>query len=534
MDNNIKIVGNEDKPNNWPANAKEYILENAIYAAEDFEKNPSYVTKERLISLVSDYDLNQRSFLGLYRVTDYEVSLINTLYICGLRNNINALKVYTYEIVAESTRLQKNMAYMSDVIQEKTGISIREYEEGLILPLKFMYFAYQKFTVEKNKYFADQIIEIVEQTLLDNNTSDEMVYSITQAYINMMNDIGYMPGNKKFAIWQFTREELYRLFSLEIELIHLTKQSPIKRPLKGVLMTQISNFILKSRHDYNDDYICKYISQDVAASSVINHEIWMNKTENLNDKREQRVIPELFEDTSWNEFLWARDIDFSATRTYYVSSFSKAYDNKSMGEYGECVYGFKGDRLVDLLAPIQMAELERNKDADSSIPHKIKVPRLAQVLAFDVLYSREEAKDELRYLMGIIDKFEVNEKEKKQFLQEILQYWILSVKDKEWKHEKERRYVLFIYPEYNYKEMEIDDGFLKLKTKVFLTPDFILGDNPVKAKIKAYIENKTNAISMKDYVYCKACFSRDYDAVIKNGRKSCSICGSTDVELVHI
>lgn len=36
MDNNIKIVGNEDKPDNWLANAKEFILEKAIYAAEDF------------------------------------------------------------------------------------------------------------------------------------------------------------------------------------------------------------------------------------------------------------------------------------------------------------------------------------------------------------------------------------------------------------------------------------------------------------------------------------------------------------------
>ena len=129
-------------------------------------------------------------------------------------------------------------------------------------------------------------------------------------------------------------------------------------------MTQLSNFILKSRNNYNEDYICKYISEDVARESIKNHEIWMRKTQDLNDEREQKVIPELFEDSSWIKVNWAKDIDFTATRTYYVSSFSKSYDNPDMQEdYGKCVYGYKGDRLVELLAPIGIHHLKR-KDKD--------------------------------------------------------------------------------------------------------------------------------------------------------------------------
>lgn len=61
----------------------------------------------------------------------------------------------------------------------------------------------------------------------------------------------------------------------------------------------------------------------------------------------------------------------------------------------------------------------------------------------------------------------MSDSEKKQFLQEILQYWILSVKDYEWQEEKERRYVIFLYEDYDYKEVEVDDTFLKIKHLCF-------------------------------------------------------------------
>ena len=299
-------------------------------------------------------------------------------------------------------------------------------------------------------------------------------------------------------------------------------------------MTQLSNFILKSRNNYNEDYICKYLSEDVARESIKNHEIWMRKTQDLNDEREQKVIPELFEDSSWIKVNWAKDIDFTATRTYYVSSFSKSYDNPDMQEeYGKCVYGYKGDRLVELLAPIRICHLKKNDNADAGLPLKTTRPFMSQVIAFDVLYDRDEAKQELNFLMDVIDKFKISNQEKKKFLEEILQYWILSVKDSKWKKERERRYVLFIYLEYDYKEMVIDDGWLKLKTSIFLLPDFVLGSNPSKIEIQRQIDGKRKGTSMKDYIFCKNCLSRDYDAIIANVNK-CSICGSTNIENIYL
>ena len=149
------------------------------------------------------------------------------------------------------------------------------------------------------------------------------------------------------------------------------------------------------------------------------------------------------------------------------------------------------------------------------------------------LYDRDAAKQELNFLMDVIDKFKMSNQDKKKFLEEILQYWILSVKDSKWEKERERRYVLFIYLEYDYKEMEIDDGWLKLKTSIFLLPDFILGNNPSKIEIQRQIDGKRKGTSMKDYIFCKNCLSRDYDAIIANVNK-CPICGSTNIENVYL
>ena len=38
---------------------------------------------------------------------------------------------------------------------------------------------------------------------------------------------------------------------------------------------------------------------------------------------------------------------------------------------------------------------------------------------------------------------------------------------------------------------------------------------------------------MKDYIFCKNCLSRDYDAIIANVNK-CPICGSTNIENVYL
>lgn len=372
------------------------------------------------------------------------------------------------------------------------------------------------------------LAEVVEDTVTYSHENDsEEVFRdtterITRSYISLLNDISYFSCKKRTGIWAFSREDIYLLFKLAAKLIKLNGDMPTVRPLKGVLMTSISNYILKSRNDYNEDYVCKYLSVDVAQKSIYNHEIWMSIIEKLNDDREQRVVPELFKETGWNRFPWAKDIDFAPTRKYYVSSFCKSIDDDKMRqEYGECVYGYKDDRLAELLAPIILWRVKGKK----------KIPVLSQVIAFDVIYDREEAKKEIEFLCSVIDCFDMQDTDKKVFLQEILQYWILSVKDSKWEHERERRYVLFLYDDYEYIELDTSDAsYLKLKTSLFIEPDFVLGNNPVKSSIRLWVDEKRYSISTKKYMFCEECFNRDFDIVTGiNPVKKCPLCGSKNI-----
>ncbi len=99
--------------------------------------------------------------------------------------------------------------------------------------------------------------------------------------------------------------------------------------------------------------------------------------ENLNDNREQRVVPELFEENGWNRYSWAKNIDFEPKRKYYVSSFCKSMNDSEMSkEYGACIYGYKDDRMAEVLAPIMFW----NKRSE-------KIPVFTQIVAFDVIYN---------------------------------------------------------------------------------------------------------------------------------------------------
>ncbi|MBS5415711.1 hypothetical protein [Intestinibacter bartlettii] len=172
---------------------------------------------------------------------------------------------------------------------KKDAYRVIPYEQGLMLPMRLYHLAYQKFTIEKEKTFAEQLIEIVEKTL-EMCQEEEEINSLTHSYTSMLFDISNMHGSKREKLWEFTREELHKLLELEAKLLKMNKQCANIRPVKGVLMMMISNFILKSRNGYNNDYICKYLPIDVAKSSINNHQIWMKKQNSLMMKENKKLF----------------------------------------------------------------------------------------------------------------------------------------------------------------------------------------------------------------------------------------------------
>lgn len=500
------------KPIDWPVNQKECTLENVINAVNKFVENPNSNTKELVTSLTANYDLNQSSHIGLFRVTDYEVAITNTLWMCSHIYNIPSIKSVLYDIIEDNVRFQKFACnFNSDL-----DLYIESYN-GLTPSLKLLYYIYVRYSFYKKKSFCEIIIEYFDPYINKKESFRDTIDLITHAYTQMLRDISDFHSKKLNGLFAFSRDEIYKLYELQSKLLKLNKDSIAQHDLRATLMISISNYILKSRANYNEDYICKYISPENVRKTFENGQIWLRDIKALNDEREQKVVPELFEDSSWIKFDWAKKIDLTPKRQYYVSSFCKNFNNEKMKEmYGNCVYGYKNDRILELIAPILRTKNKENCQ-----------PMLSQVVAFDVLYDVNEIKEEINFLCKIINLFDITDEEKKCFLQEIMQYWILSIKDHKWKYEQERRYVIFQYPTYEYKDAIIEEDFLKIETSLFLYPDFILGSNPMHSQLNFLSEQKRKAISMKEYMHCNNCLSNDFDNLWNNPSK-CPICGSSN------
>ena len=186
-------------------------------------------------------------------------------------------------------------------------------------------------------------------------------------------------------------------------------------------------------------------------------------------------------------------------------------------EYGNNLFGFKTDKIADEISPI-------------IIKSKYKIPQFGQVVCFDVLYSKTELKKEINFLLSIINQMLISDKEKAMFAQEILEYWIYSAKDSKWKDEKERRYQIFLYSNYDYYELKEEDGFLKIKTGLFLYPDFINEENINHSRIRVNIFDKYYATAIKEFIQCESCLNLDYDYFINRHDEktyTCKICGSS-------
>ncbi|MFW6002339.1 MAG: hypothetical protein ACOCQD_03280 [archaeon] len=68
------------KPDDWPINYKEKKLSILYDTLNKFIDKPNYKTKEVLISLCVQGDLNEFDNRGFIRITKYEIGIINTLF----------------------------------------------------------------------------------------------------------------------------------------------------------------------------------------------------------------------------------------------------------------------------------------------------------------------------------------------------------------------------------------------------------------------------------------------------------------------
>jgi len=127
-------------PDDWPANNIECQLENIMNQIDNFIEDPSYKNKEILVALTTNYDLNQASYLGLFRTTEYEIACINSLYYKASMISCTGLKAFLYDLIGKKARMQKIVLWMPDI-----DISYNDQAfSGLAESLKLYYLAYSR------------------------------------------------------------------------------------------------------------------------------------------------------------------------------------------------------------------------------------------------------------------------------------------------------------------------------------------------------------------------------------------------------
>src|SRR5699024_3536607 len=101
----------------------------------------------------------------LLRTTQYEVSVINGLYFQGMLIGCRSIISFLYDLIERKTQRQKMVAYMAHGLNIPDASIEIEAFENLALPLKLCYLVYQEYSVEKDKRYAEKIIDFVEEML---------------------------------------------------------------------------------------------------------------------------------------------------------------------------------------------------------------------------------------------------------------------------------------------------------------------------------------------------------------------------------
>ena len=158
----MNIESNDVKePIDWPINGKEASLSNVYTYFERFIDDPNYHNKEMLLTLVNQDDLNETNDLGIYRVTDYEIMLINSIYLYSKVTGCTDGVLYIYRLLTRSFVMRK-MYYMTveqDNYNFEYIMANDDYMDGLLPELKLFYYIYAIFRWNKDKTFAECLIQ---------------------------------------------------------------------------------------------------------------------------------------------------------------------------------------------------------------------------------------------------------------------------------------------------------------------------------------------------------------------------------------
>ena len=509
--NNGQII----KPADWPQNQRESTLSNILNSFHNFIKNPCLENKEILLSLVTHNDLNESDSRGLVRYTDYEVGLINEIYFLSTITNCVQAKIFIYELIINVVVSKKIIGTMQGKTFDEMFLS--DGYVGLHESLRIFYITYCYFRIDNDKTLCQQLL-LTFKLLKKEKNPDE--FKKILRYINILiYDLSFNFNSNNLRVLNFDRDEIKQLFNYLVKLWNVCKVNPVNPPFSGAFYIMLSNWIMKSRNNYNQSYLYKCMPIQSVKYTFSNQQVWMRETIYLNDKREGKIFKELFSNKKWLKFDWAKKININLSSHSFVCSFCRFQPNEKMlKKYGKNVYGYKNDRIANLIAPVHIYK---------------GIPQFELVMCYDILYSRTDFIEEINYLIDIIEFLDISQNDKTEILNNLIVYWNLSIKDDKWSYEQERRYEIRIRNNLNYFDAVIENKFLKVKSSLFLLPDFVNKENIMHSSILIERSNKVSQLSTKPYMFCYDCLQSDYDYEehCRNGKK-CVVCGGDCVKII--
>ena len=533
------IVGDiTGKPDGWPTfNLREVKVDRVWQDVKEYYNNPNPVARDIMLR---DAFCRERAELPStgprYRISAYEAEMLRRIYRAGCCFNSCTLRMFAYHVVMEWIDDDRYAEECNRQLPIAKMVVTESHKRKTFLPwqLQLFYDAYRECCEDwAERRFAVILLEVCRRALKQRHTKEGLL-KLEHAIVSLLYDISSNLGTDRDSCLTIRREDINPLIELEGKILKRERQSIMRRPLKGTLMIQLSNLILKSRYDASPSCVYKYISKDNLATANSNKQVWISDVRDLNDKHEGEVAQEIVLSMSADGPSWVKKCALKYKKSFYVGCYSKTLGVDDLNKrYGECVLGYYGDRLVDYLGPIYW------HTEDIPTPHGIiteAYPMFSQVFVLDVIYDKEEAKKELKHLIWCIDALGRTESEKRRFYNEILQYWKLSFKDRiardkpheEWYKENERRYIIHYYKEYNYRGACIDRKW-KIETTAVYAPDFLMG-SPGKGLRESIAEGlrwRYEYTTVPHYYVCKNClakgvYSSKFDGV-------CRECGSASI-----
>lgn len=497
-------------------NRLEAKVEEILLTVKDFFKNPTHDKKETILRHVAQTSVSETDLRGVVVAYSDRFSLVlSLLYLYGYYMRFPELKLYVYRCLVHVAITEHAL----EILHDQLNIDVPKYvPNDIVYNLYIYYWAYRWF---RYSYETDNVDTIyialfdVANSIISNAKDKSQKIAVFSSVMQIIYDLALTTGYDEIDCYHsYTSSDISLIFSNLAEWI---KECPgligYPWPFFTRLSVILASMVTRLRNKLDNFPVVKYISDINLGASFSNKQVWLHEMDKLNDSREGKVLEEILSEKEisypWQKLL---KLDIRC----YVGCFSRNVNTAQMKMYGNNGLSYKNDNIATKLAPISIDDND--------------YPVLARVLSYDVSYSKETVRNELRYVSELIEKLPIDDDLKALLFTMYVKRVQYSAKDSAWEQEQERRYVIEMYDEPKFIDATVEDGFIKIDTLLYLRPDFLLSCSDC---FHYSFEKEAIAHIKKDVTVpcslCMDCLELNFNV----SEKTCRQCGSTNIQVFN-